>query len=103
MGLIRLEPAALKQAARDLDLAQARLDSVDRLIREIAPAIEYNWQSELTPEYLEYLEAVRQKACRIQPGAGSRSALAAEHSRTRRTRGAGSAAGHQHTSIKIKL
>ena len=56
MGLIRLEPAALKQAARDLD----------RLIREIAPASEYNWQSELTPEYLEYLEAVRQKACRIQ-------------------------------------
>ena len=55
MGLIRLEPAALKQAARDLDLAQARLDSVDRLICEIAPAIEYNWQSELTPEYLEYL------------------------------------------------
>ena len=35
MGLIRLEPAALKQAARDLDLAQARLDSVDRLICEI--------------------------------------------------------------------
>ena len=69
MGLIRLEPAALKQAARDLDLAQARLDSVDRLICEIAPAIEYNWQSELTPEYLEYLEAVRQKACRIQPNA----------------------------------
>ena len=66
MGLIRLEPAALKQAARDLDLAQARLDSVDRLIREIAPAIEYNWQSELTPEYLDYLEAVQQKACRIQ-------------------------------------
>ena len=29
MGLICLEPAALKQAARDLDLAQARLDSVD--------------------------------------------------------------------------
>lgn len=66
MGLIRLEPAALKQAAKDLNLAQARLDSVDRLIREIVPAIEYNWQSELTPEYLEYLEAVRQKACRIE-------------------------------------
>ena len=63
MGLIRLEPAALKQAARDLDLAQARLDSVDRLICEIAPAIEYNWQSELTPEYLEYLSQRIQEAC----------------------------------------
>ena len=62
MGLIRLEPAALKQAARDLDLAQARLDSVDRLICEIAPAIEYNWQSELTPEYLEYLSQRIQEA-----------------------------------------
>ena len=62
MGLIRLEPAALKQAARDLDLAQARLDSVDRLIREVAPAIEYNWKSELTPEYLEYLSERIQEA-----------------------------------------
>lgn len=66
MGLIRLEPAALKQAAKDLDLAQARLDSVDQLIRTVAPDIEYNWQSELTPEYLEYLDALRQKACRIE-------------------------------------
>lgn len=66
MGLIRLEPAALKQAAKDLDLARTRLDSIDRLIREIAPAIEYNWQSEFTPEYLEYLDDVRQKALGIE-------------------------------------
>ena len=55
--------------AHGIDLSgtgRAETGGQDRLIREVAPAIEYNWQSELTPEYLEYLEAVRQKACRIQ-------------------------------------
>ena len=32
----------------------------------VAPEIEYNWQSEYTPEYLECLEALRQNTRKIR-------------------------------------
>ena len=60
MGLIKLEPAVLRRAAKDLNQSISQLGSVNNLIQSVAPEIEYNWQSEYTPEYLECLEALRQ-------------------------------------------
>ena len=52
MGLIKLEPAVLRRAAKDLNQSISQ--------------IEYNWQSEYTPEYLECLEALRQNTRKIR-------------------------------------
>ena len=64
MGLIKLEPAVLRRAAKDLNQSISQLGSVNNLIQSVAPEIEYNWQSEYTPEYLECLEELRQNTLR---------------------------------------
>ncbi len=66
MGLIKLEPAVLRRAAKDLNQSISQLGSVNNLIQSVAPEIEYNWQSEYTPEYLECLEALRQNTRKIR-------------------------------------
>ena len=45
MGLIKLEPAVLRRAAKDLNQSISQLGSVNNLIQSVAPEIEYNWQS----------------------------------------------------------
>ena len=46
MGLIKLEPAVLRRAAKDLNQSISQLGSVNNLIQSVAPEIEYNWQSD---------------------------------------------------------
>ena len=41
MGLIKLEPAVLRRAAKDLNQSISQLGSVNNLIQSVAPEIEY--------------------------------------------------------------
>lgn len=66
MGLIHLEPAVLRKSADKLEFATDQLESVNRMIKAVAPDIESSWQSEFTLGYLERLEAVRQRALLIK-------------------------------------
>ena len=50
----------------NLNQSISQLGSVNNLIQSVAPEIEYNWQSEYTPEYLECLEALRQNTRKIR-------------------------------------